>query len=81
MYNHLFMRVLDQPWPKLWRRKSPQLVSENQGPLEIIDYGKYGYSFKNMDVNDCADKIETFLKGHNNISMIESAYKKSYGTL
>lgn len=56
--------------------KIPVLVSENQGPLEIIDYGKYGYSFKNMDVNDCADKIETFLKGHNNISMIESAYKR-----
>lgn len=29
-----------------------------------------------MDVNDCADKIEIFLKGHNNISMIESAYKR-----
>ena len=56
--------------------KIPVLVSENQGPLEIIDYGKYGYSFKKMDVNDCADKIETFLKGHNNISMIESAYKR-----
>lgn len=56
--------------------KIPVLVSENQGPLEIIDYGKYGYSFKNMDVNDCADKIEIFLKGHNNISMIESAYKR-----
>ena len=56
--------------------KVPVLVSENQGPLEIIDYGKYGYSFKNMDVNDCADKIEIFLKGHNNLSMIESAYKR-----
>ena len=56
--------------------KVPVLVSENQGPLEIIDYGKYGYSFKNMDVNDCADKIEFFLKRNNNDSMIEDAYKR-----
>lgn len=44
--------------------------------LEIIDYGKYGYLFKNMDVNDCVDKIEIFLKGYNNIFMIESVYKR-----
>lgn len=34
--------------------KVPVLVSANEGPLEIIDNGKYGFYFKNGDVEDCA---------------------------
>lgn len=56
--------------------KIPVLVSENQGPLEIIDYGKYGYSFKNKDIDDCATKIETFLNGQNDKDMIGKAYQR-----
>ncbi len=56
--------------------KVPVLVSENQGPLEIIDNGRYGYSFKNQNVNDCAGKIEIFLRGMNDKSMIEKAYQR-----
>lgn len=56
--------------------KIPVLVSENQGPLEIIDYGKYGYSFKNKDIDDCATKIETFLNGQNDKNMLEKAYRR-----
>lgn len=56
--------------------KVPVLVSENQGPLEIIDNGKYGYYFKNQDVEDCASKIEMFLKHKNDPSMINSAYQR-----
>lgn len=56
--------------------KVPVLVSENQGPLEIIDYGKYGYSFKNQDSEDCALNIEMFLKHKNDLSMITSAYQR-----
>lgn len=56
--------------------KVPVLVSENQGPLEIIDNGKYGYYFKNQDVEDCASKIEMFLKHKNDPSMISSAYQR-----
>lgn len=41
--------------------KVPVLVSENQGPIEIIDYGRLGYSFKNQDIDDCAAKIAIFL--------------------
>lgn len=56
--------------------KVPVLVSENQGPLEIIDYGKYGYSFKNKEIDDCAEKIEIFLNEQNDKDMIEQAYER-----
>lgn len=56
--------------------KIPVLVSENQGPLEIIDHGKYGYSFKNQDIIDCAEKIEIFLKNLNDKSMVNMAYQR-----
>lgn len=56
--------------------KIPVLVSENQGPLEIIDNGKYGYSFENGNSKDCADKIELFLTGKNEEEQIESAYNR-----
>ena len=56
--------------------KVPVLVSENQGPLEIIDYGRYGYSFKNQNVDDCAAKIAIFLNKKNDISMIDKAYER-----
>lgn len=54
----------------------PVLVSENQGPLEIIDYGNYGYSFKNQDYEDCAAKIEMFLTQRNDKNIIEKAYQR-----
>lgn len=56
--------------------KVPVLVSKNEGPLEIIDYGKYGYYFRNGDASDCAKKIMIFLRGENDKSMIESAYQR-----
>lgn len=56
--------------------KVPVLVSENQGPLEIIDNGKYGYFFRNQDIEDCASKIEMFLMHKNDPSMISSAYQR-----
>lgn len=56
--------------------KIPVLVSENQGPLEIIDNGTYGYYFKNKDSDDCALKIEMFLTHQNNKDMINKAYER-----
>lgn len=56
--------------------KVPVLVSENQGPLEIIDNGQFGYSFKNKDADDCAVKIELFLRGENDKTMVEKAYAR-----
>lgn len=38
--------------------KVPVLVSEQEGPLEIIDNGKYGYYFVVDDVEGCAEKIK-----------------------
>ena len=42
--------------------KVPIIVSENEGPLEIIDNGKYGLAFKNGDAEDCANKIEELIR-------------------
>lgn len=56
--------------------KVPVLVSENQGPLEIIDNGKYGHSFKNRDVEDCAEKIIKIIEQGVDKDMIEAAYKR-----
>lgn len=57
--------------------KVPVLVSENQGPLEIIGYGKYGYSFKSQDSTDCAYKIELFLNHQNENNKITFAYDRA----
>lgn len=56
--------------------KVPVLVSKNQGPLEIIEDGRYGFYFENRNVEDCASKIELFLLKLNEKEMIESAYKR-----
>lgn len=37
--------------------KVPVLVSGQEGPMEIIANGQYGYFFKNEDVEEIADKI------------------------
>lgn len=42
--------------------KVPLLVSENEGPLEIINNGMYGWTFVNGSAEDCAKKIEIILK-------------------
>lgn len=43
--------------------KVPVLVSDEGGPYEIIQRGKFGISFKKDNPNDLADKIEGILKG------------------
>lgn len=54
----------------------PVLVSNNQGPLEIIDNGRFGYVFQNQNVDDCTEKIKMFLNGKNDKNMINTAYKR-----
>ena len=56
--------------------KIPVLVSENQGPLEIIENGKYGFCFKNGDVEDCASKIIEIIEKGVDKQMVEDAYKR-----
>lgn len=42
--------------------KVPVLVSDEfQGPIEIIGYGKYGFTFKNGDIEDCAMQISNII--------------------
>lgn len=53
----------------------PVLVSDIEGPMEIIDNGKYGMSFKTGDVVDLANKLEIILKGSYDYNLIELAYK------
>lgn len=55
--------------------KVPVLVSDIEGPMEIIDNGKYGMFFKKGDATDLADKLETILKGGYDYSKIEPAYE------
>lgn len=61
--------------------KLPVLVSNIQGPMEIIEYGKYGMYFRSEDDADLAEKLEIILGGHYDYTMIEKAYnrvKKEY---
>lgn len=50
------------------------LVSNIQGPMEIIDDGKYGIIFKSEDEEDCALKLKEFMAQGKDKSQIESAY-------
>jgi glycosyltransferase involved in cell wall biosynthesis len=58
--------------------KIPVLVSNADGPIEIIDNGKYGYFFEIGDSNDCAKKIiEIKEKSVQEITKItESSYER-----
>lgn len=56
--------------------KIPVLVSENQGPLEIIENGRCGYTFKNGDPEDLANVIIRIIKNGYPREMIEKAYER-----
>lgn len=42
----------------------PVLVSRNEGPFEIIDKGKYGYSFENGNSDDLTVKLQFILDNY-----------------
>ena len=42
--------------------KVPVLVSGQEGPMEIINYGEYGFYFNNNDECDLADKINKIIR-------------------
>jgi glycosyltransferase involved in cell wall biosynthesis len=57
--------------------KIPVLVSDNDGPMEVIENGKYGYYFESGDAQSLADKIEFIITHYNYQEMnvlIENAY-------
>ena len=56
--------------------KLPVLVSDIQGPLEIIDGGKLGLTFKKGDADDLALQMSKFINGEYDYTLIEKAYKR-----
>ncbi len=55
--------------------KIPVLVSDIEGPMEIIGFGKYGMSFKVGDAVDLAEKLKYILQGKYDYSLVEKAYQ------
>lgn len=54
--------------------KLPVLVSNIEGPMEVIGYGEYGMSFKSENVDDLAEKLTIILQGGYDYSLVEKAY-------
>ena len=48
----------------------PTLVPDSGGPYEVTGFGKFGFSFKNEDFNDCANKILQIINGYAEIKPI-----------
>jgi glycosyltransferase involved in cell wall biosynthesis len=46
--------------------KVPVLVSNINGPMEIVENGKYGWVFESDNKDDCAGKILDIMKHYNN---------------
>ena len=55
--------------------KIPVLVSENEGPLAIIENGKYGFAFKNKSVDDCVMQLTNIIEHYPKQDFMESAFK------
>ncbi|MEL7587602.1 MAG: glycosyltransferase family 4 protein [Prolixibacteraceae bacterium] len=57
--------------------KVPVLVSDTEGPMEVIENGKFGYFFKTGNVNDFTEKLIQILNKSNTEfqdELIENAY-------
>ena len=55
--------------------KVPVLVSDIPAPMEVIDNGTLGMSFKNEDSFDCAEKLLSFIRNGKNQAQVEDAYQ------
>lgn len=51
--------------------KVPVLVSDIDGPLEVIGNGKYGMKFNITDIRDCGIKIFEIMNKNENIVLTE----------
>jgi glycosyltransferase involved in cell wall biosynthesis len=56
--------------------KVPVLVSGQEGPMEIIANGQFGYYFKNENVEELADKIQEIM--NKEIIEIKNLTEKAY---
>jgi glycosyltransferase involved in cell wall biosynthesis len=58
--------------------KVPVLVSDIEGPMEVIDNGKFGWSFKTGDASDCAEKLQRIMNDyHACITVVNRAYERA----
>ena len=57
--------------------KLPVLVSDVEGPLEVIDGGRLGMVFKHGDAKDLADRLFQFIQDGYDISIEEKAYQNT----
>lgn len=56
--------------------KLPVLVSNTDGPFEIIQYGKYGFSFENGNPEDCALQIEYIYRHYSDLYEMTSTFRQ-----
>lgn len=54
--------------------KIPVLISDLEGPMEIIGHGKYGHFFKSQNVDSLVDQLELFIKNGENSKILEQSY-------
>mgnify|MGYP000928283865 CR=1 FL=1 len=58
--------------------KLPVLVSDKEGPSEIVKNGKYGWLFKHADIKDCSAQIQRIIKEYDSQDfkkVIQEAYE------
>ncbi|GHT63948.1 hypothetical protein AGMMS50239_20790 [Bacteroidia bacterium] len=54
--------------------KVPVLVSANDGPMEIIEDGKYGFWFEKENAEHCCEQIKQILSSENIDEFLNNAY-------
>lgn len=54
----------------------PVLVSDIQGPMEVVDYGRCGMAFKSDDVDDCTRVLKSIIDNGYDEKMVETAYRR-----
>lgn len=57
--------------------KVPVLVSDIEGPFEIVGNGRYGMAFHNGDIDDLARKLFDFVTNGYDANKIEQAYQNT----
>lgn len=60
--------------------KVPLLVSNIEGPLEIVENGKYGWTFIRSSAKDCAEKIEQIINCNSEVLQrrVDAAWNHVY---
>lgn len=54
----------------------PVLVADADGPMEIIDGGRFGYHFRSGDAADCADRIASVIDSYPSVEFLQNARKR-----